>query len=91
MINIDPEMVAAALPARQLIDALNAAFANDVDVPSRVHHEVPVPGGNPGTLLLMPAWRSGAHIGVKVVTVFKLKYHFLASVVPTDLYAKFDR
>jgi len=70
MINLDAKTVATMLPAEQLIESLNEAFMSDVEVPPRVHHEVAVPGAHAGTLLLMPAWRSGAHIGVKVVTVF---------------------
>lgn len=70
MINLDAKTVAAALPVDQLIEALKVAFANDVEVPPRAHHEVSVPGGNAGTLLLMPAWRPGASMGVKIVTVF---------------------
>ena len=70
MINLNAEKVAKALPVDQLIEALNIAFSNGAIVPDRVHHEVTVPNGNAGTLLLMPAWRSGRHIGVKVVTVF---------------------
>jgi ornithine cyclodeaminase/alanine dehydrogenase-like protein (mu-crystallin family) len=63
-------MVAAALPYEQLVETLKEAFTIDVDVPPRAHHEVSVPGGKAGILLLMPAWRSGAHMGVKIVTVF---------------------
>jgi len=70
MLNVNAETVAAALPYDQLIDALNAAFAAEVDVPLRAHHEIPVPGGTDGTLLLMPAWRSGQSIGIKIATVF---------------------
>lgn len=70
MLNLDAKMVAAALPINQLIEALNEAFASDVEVPARAHHEVSVPGGNSGILLLMPAWRKGANMGVKIVTVF---------------------
>ena len=62
--------VAAALPYDRLIGALDAAFASDVTVPQRVHLDVPVPGGNAGTLLLMPAWAAGRSVGVKVATVF---------------------
>src|SRR5690606_24715500 len=36
----------------------------------RHHHEVEVAGDNTATLLLMPAWQVGRHIGVKMVTVF---------------------
>jgi len=70
MLTLDAQQVAAALPYAQLIDALALAFQGEVDVPLRAHHEVPVPGGNAGTLLLMPAWQAGGSIGVKIVTVF---------------------
>ncbi len=70
MLILDAEKVAALLPYDQLIDALGKAFAVDVVVPQRSHHNVPVPGGNDGTLLLMPAWQQGCGMGVKIVTVF---------------------
>ena len=69
MLNLDSAAVAAALPYAELIEALNAAFASEVEAPVRAHHEVPVPDGTPGNLLLMPAWRQGDSMGVKVVTV----------------------
>jgi ornithine cyclodeaminase len=67
---MDATQVAAALPYDQLMHALSLAFADDIEVPLRAHHEVPVPDRNAGTLLLMPAWRAGGSIGVKIVTVF---------------------
>jgi ornithine cyclodeaminase len=70
MIVLDASEVAAALPYGELIKALKLAFAGDVEVPQRTHHDVPVPGGNNGTLLLMPAWQAGRGMGVKVATVF---------------------
>jgi len=70
MINLNAEEVAEALPIDRLIEALSVAFTKGATVPDRAHHEVPVPNGTAGTLLLMPAWRSGRHLGVKVVTVF---------------------
>lgn len=53
----------------QLVEALRKAFARDISVPARAHHEIPVANGQPGTLLLMPAW-SERYIGVKIVSVF---------------------
>jgi ornithine cyclodeaminase len=70
MLTLDADEVAQALPYDQLIEALASAFREDFEVPLRAHHEVPVPGGNAGTLLLMPAWQSGGNMGVKIVTVF---------------------
>jgi alanine dehydrogenase len=53
-----------------LIAALREMFRAGCEVPLRHHHTVAVPGGAPGTLLLMPAWRSGSSLGIKIVTVF---------------------
>lgn len=58
------------LDYRNLVDALRAMFRAGCEVPPRHHHAVPVPGGMAGTLLVMPAWQSGRHLGVKIVTVF---------------------
>ncbi|MDH5344455.1 MAG: ornithine cyclodeaminase family protein, partial [Gammaproteobacteria bacterium] len=62
--------VAKALPYDALMDALDQAFASDIEVPQRAHHDVAVPGGADGTLLLMPAWQPGGNLGVKIATVF---------------------
>jgi ornithine cyclodeaminase len=70
LLALDAKQVAAALPYDQLIDALAIAFGGDVEVPLRTHHEVPLPDGTPGTLLLMPAWQPGGSLGVKIATVF---------------------
>jgi len=70
MMILNAKEVASALPYDELIEALKAAFASDVEVPQRAHHEVPVPGANDGTLLLMPAWQAGRSMGVKIATVF---------------------
>ena len=59
-----------ALPYDQLIEALKKAFSTSATVPQRVHYEVEVPDGTPGTLLLMPAWQPGGGMGVKVATVY---------------------
>ena len=70
--------VEAALDFDSLVERLRQAFRRDIAVPLRHHHTVATaegdPGGGPGggeaTLLLMPAWQVGRHIGVKLVTVF---------------------
>ncbi len=66
----DAKAVADALPYDRLIDAIDAAFATRVQVPQRSHFNVSVPGGQDGTLLLMPAWAPGRSLGVKIATVF---------------------
>ncbi|TDJ37768.1 MAG: ornithine cyclodeaminase family protein [Gammaproteobacteria bacterium] len=70
MLTLDATAVAEALPYDQLIDALATAFGGEFEVPLRAHHEVLLADGNPGTLLLMPAWQSGGSMGVKIATVF---------------------
>jgi ornithine cyclodeaminase len=62
--------VDAALPIVALVDRLQQAFRDGAEVPLRHHHTVATPEGIAGTLLLMPAWRTGGALGVKCVTVF---------------------
>ena len=62
--------VEAALDYPSLVERLRQAFRRDIQVPVRHHHDVDVTGGSTATLLLMPAWQSDRHIGVKMVTVF---------------------
>ena len=53
-----------------LIEALRRAFRDGCELPVRHHHTIGVPGAPDATLLLMPAWRSGEAVGVKIVSVF---------------------
>lgn len=53
-----------------LIDAIDDMFREGCTVPLRHHHSIETPDGLDPTLLLMPAWRKGDIIGVKLVTVF---------------------
>jgi alanine dehydrogenase len=62
--------VIAALDFPSLVEALRQMFRAGAETPVRCHHTIPVPGGTEATLLLMPAWQAGRHIGVKVATVF---------------------
>ena len=62
--------VAAALDFDSLVERLRQAFRRDIAVPLRHHHAVETPEGDEATLLLMPAWQVGRHIGIKLVTVF---------------------
>lgn len=62
--------VEAALDFDSLVERLRVAFRRDIRVPLRHHHAVATDTGVDATLLLMPAWQSGRHIGVKTVTVF---------------------
>lgn len=67
---IDAATVVTRLQPEALAAALERMFRDGCTTPMRHHHTVPVPGENDGTLLLMPAWRAGAYLGIKIVTVF---------------------
>ena len=62
--------VVSALDFPALVEALRQMFRAGAEVPLRHHHTIPAPGGRDATLLLMPAWQTGRHIGIKMVTVF---------------------
>ncbi|NOY45167.1 MAG: ornithine cyclodeaminase family protein, partial [Deltaproteobacteria bacterium] len=67
---IDAKALARALPYRDLVEGLEQSFREGCELPERGHHPLGRVDGEPATLLLMPAWRSGRSLGVKVVTVF---------------------
>jgi ornithine cyclodeaminase len=69
---VDAETVHRLLDFPSLVEALRRAFRDGCEVPLRHHHAIPASaaGGSDGTLLLMPAWRAGGSLGVKIVTVF---------------------
>ncbi len=64
------EALRARLPWPAILAALDEALRADVQAPLRTSHAIDVPGQPPATLLMMPAWRNGRSIGVKLVTVF---------------------
>jgi ornithine cyclodeaminase len=61
----DAPTVRARTPMPALVQALRRAFVAGAEVPQRHLHALP--GG--GSMLLMPAWRDGGRLGVKIVTV----------------------
>lgn len=61
--------VARALPYAKLVDAIAAMFRSGCEAPLRHHHTVKTEGPD-ATLLLMPAWRTGKRMGVKIVSVY---------------------
>jgi ornithine cyclodeaminase len=67
---IDDATVERRLDFPRLIERLAAAFRAESAVPLRHHHEIAVPGGTSGTLLLMPAWTLSGQLAIKLVTVF---------------------
>lgn len=64
---ISADQVHAALDYQALADSLREAFAEGCTAPLRHVHDVTGAGDR---LLLMPAWRPGKDLGVKLVTVF---------------------
>ena len=66
----DRKNVASSLQYGILIEALRKAFSSKITAPERVQHTIKNKNGSDATLLLMPAWKIGEHIGIKVVSVF---------------------
>ena len=69
MRTLSAEDVARALPYPKLIDAIGEMFRTGCETPLRHHHTVETDGPD-ATLLLMPAWRRGRRMGVKIVSVY---------------------
>ena len=70
MLVLDEAATRAALPWRPLIAAIETMFTADCVTPVRHHHEVEVPSEAAATMLLMPAWVPGEHMGVKILNLF---------------------
>jgi len=66
----DAATIRARLPWPRMLAALDAMLKRDVAAPLRTAHPIDVPGEPTAALLLMPAWRTGGRMGVKLVTVF---------------------
>ncbi|MES2070636.1 MAG: ornithine cyclodeaminase family protein [Pseudomonadota bacterium] len=65
--HLSKQQVSLALPYPGLIAALRDAFGAAIIAPQRHVHTISEEANT--TLLLMPVWQSGAHMGVKLVTV----------------------
>jgi alanine dehydrogenase len=70
VIEFDADAIRARLPWPRMIEALHAALQSEVVAPLRAAHSIEVPGAPAASLLMMPAWRRGDRVGVKLVTVF---------------------
>lgn len=72
---IDASAIDGALDPVFMADALRDAFAGDIVVPVRHHHDIHRPEGE-ATLLLMPAWtgasQNDAFVGTKIVSVYPM-------------------
>ena len=66
----DKDNLEKLLDYKSLINALQTAFCEEYSVPVRQHYNYENPGEDiDSTLLLMPAWKKGGFLGVKLVTV----------------------
>lgn len=70
MLVLSPEQTRASLSFTRLIPALREAFMAGAQTPLRHRHDILQPDASTASLLLMPAWRLGGFLGVKLVTVF---------------------
>jgi ornithine cyclodeaminase len=67
---ISGEDIAAVFDYTEFIPVLREAFLGDFTVPQRLHYDYENGvGEQTSTLLIMPAWSNGAHVGIKTVTV----------------------
>lgn len=69
MIQINFDAVHRLAAVGDLVEPLRCVFTSRAVSPQRAHYDLASPHG-PRTLLLMPSWRPGGDIGVKIVTVF---------------------
>lgn len=64
--HLDAAALRQRLPLGALVQALRDMFVAGCEVPQRHTHAI----GDAGTLLLMPAWQPGRHLGVKAINIF---------------------
>ena len=69
MLSFDAAATHDRLPMDRLVAALRALAIEGCTVPPRQVHAIGS-GDSAGTLLSMPAWQAGRHLGIKNVTVF---------------------
>ncbi len=67
---INADSVAQALPYDRLIESLRKAFSTETISPERTQHKIKTNGNYDATLLVMPAWKQGKNVGIKIVSVF---------------------
>lgn len=67
---INTEEIDQQFKYEEFIPYLRSFLAQDINSPTRQHYSIPTQNKVNATLLTMPAWKSGAYIGVKVINVF---------------------
>lgn len=68
MIRLDFTQLHELASVEALIEPVRLAFLAGATVPPRIHYEIGKAAGD-ATLLLMPAWRAGDLLGIKIATV----------------------
>lgn len=53
-----------------LVEAIREAFKGGIESPAKHQHYVEVPGEPEGKIMMMPAWRAGEYVCVKLVNMF---------------------
>jgi len=68
MIRLDFTQLHEIASVEALIEPVQLAFLHGANVPQRLHYDI---GNEPGdaTLLLMPSWRAGDRLGIKIATI----------------------
>lgn len=68
---LDAAQVRAGTPWRGLLDAISEILQSaEASAPDRHVHELGLPDGSVGSLLIMPSWIAGDVVGVKAVTFY---------------------
>ncbi|MGB0551795.1 MAG: ornithine cyclodeaminase family protein [Alphaproteobacteria bacterium] len=55
---------------KPLVEAIRDAFKGGVESPAKHQHYIDVPGEPEGKIMMMPAWRAGEYVCVKLVNMF---------------------
>ena len=69
MLVLDTMTTRTHLPFPEMMDAIEDMFISGCTVPQRHVHAIGPPD-SPASLLLMPAWRDGGLLGVKIVSIY---------------------
>lgn len=70
MKSFDAESTGALLAFDRLIPALRRMFVEGCEAPPRHVHTIAMEDGGAATVLIMPAWRAGAFLGIKTINIF---------------------
>jgi len=68
MLRLDFTQLHEIASVEALIEPVRLAFLQGANVPQRLHYDIGKEAGD-ATLLLMPSWRAGERLGIKIATV----------------------